>query len=149
MARIKIGNIKGPKGDTGARGATGPAGPIGPQGPLPPLTNNFLATVAGQSALDAAAGKILKDQLDQQNSDIADTNAAVATKASSDALASVNAKMKLENIASVRFGKNISNAYIDFHESATNFYRITLNSDTSQIAYSYYDGTKFTDLFVK
>lgn len=70
MARIKIGNIKGPKGDTGARGATGPAGPIGPQGPLPPLTNNFLATVAGQSALDAAAGKILKDQLDQQNSDL-------------------------------------------------------------------------------
>lgn len=71
MARIKIGNIKGPKGDTGPRGATGPTGPQGPQGPLPPLTNNFLATVAGQSALDAAAGKVLKDQLDQQNSDLA------------------------------------------------------------------------------
>lgn len=71
MARILIGNIKGPKGDTGPRGATGPTGPAGPQGPLPPLTNNFLATVAGKSALDAAAGKVLKDQLDQQNSDLA------------------------------------------------------------------------------
>ena len=56
MARILIGNIKGPKGDTGARGATGPQGPAGPQGPLAPLTNNFLATVVGQSALDAVAG---------------------------------------------------------------------------------------------
>lgn len=68
MPRILIGNIKGPKGDTGARGATGPEGPVGPQGPLPPLTNNFLATVAGQAALDAVAGKTLKEQLDQQNS---------------------------------------------------------------------------------
>lgn len=71
MARIKIGNIKGPQGPQGPKGATGPAGPVGPQGPIPPLTNNFLATVAGQSALDAVAGKVLKDQLDQQNSDIA------------------------------------------------------------------------------
>lgn len=71
MARILIGNIKGPQGPTGPRGATGPQGPAGPQGPLPPLTNNFLATVAGQSALDAVAGKTLKDQLDKQNSDLA------------------------------------------------------------------------------
>lgn len=83
MARILIGNIKGPKGDTGARGATGPQGPAGPQGPLAPLTNNFLATVVGQSALDAVAGKTLKDQLDKQNSDLDDTNATVTLKANS------------------------------------------------------------------
>lgn len=89
MARILIGNIKGPqgiqgpqgpkgatgaqgpqgpkgdtgsqgpKGDTGARGATGPQGP---QGPLPPLTNNALATTPGVSALDAVMGKTLADK---------------------------------------------------------------------------------------
>lgn len=31
-----------------------------------------MATVAGQSALDAVAGKILKEQLDKQNSDLGD-----------------------------------------------------------------------------
>lgn len=97
MARILIGNIKGPqgiqgpqgiKGDTGPqgeigpqgpkgdKGGTGPAGPqgpigpAGPQGPLPPLTNNALTTVAGVSALDAAMGKTLQDQIDTQNRDL-------------------------------------------------------------------------------
>ena len=70
MARILIGNIKGPKGDTGARGATGPQGPAGPQGPLPPLTNNALATTPGVSALDAVMGKTLQDQITKQNSDL-------------------------------------------------------------------------------
>lgn len=42
MAKILIGNIKGPKGDTGAQGpkgdtgATGATGPTGPQGPVGP-----------------------------------------------------------------------------------------------------------------
>lgn len=65
---------QGPKGDTGNVGPAGPQGPKGEKGdtgPLPPLTNNFMATVAGQSALDAVAGKILKEQLDKQNSDLA------------------------------------------------------------------------------
>lgn len=62
MARILIGNIKGPTGATGPKGATGATGPAGPQGPLPPLTNNGLATVAGVSALDAAYGKTLTDK---------------------------------------------------------------------------------------
>lgn len=63
---------QGPKGDTGNVGPAGPQGPKGEKGdtgPLPPLTNNFMATVAGQSALDAVAGKTLKEQLDKQNSD--------------------------------------------------------------------------------
>lgn len=155
MARILIGNIKGPKGDTGPRGATGPTGPVGPQGPLPPLTNNFLATVAGQAALDAVAGKTLKDQLDKQNSDKANKTD-LATKADASTVAAVisevtelKGKIAFEGLSSVRFGKNLSNTFIDLRESATRFYRITFNSDTSQIAYSYYDGTKFTDLFVK
>lgn len=62
--------IQGPQGPRGETGARGPTGPAGPQGPLPPLANNFLTTQAGVSALDAAAGKILKDQLDKQNSDL-------------------------------------------------------------------------------
>jgi hypothetical protein len=68
---------QGPKGDTGNVGPAGPQGPKGEKGdtgPLPPLTNNFMATVAGQSALDAVAGKILKEQLDKQNSDLAVKN---------------------------------------------------------------------------
>ncbi len=71
MARILIGNIKGPKGDTGAKGATGPQGPAGPQGPLPPLTNNALATQAGVSALDAVMGKTLDEKIGKVNSDLA------------------------------------------------------------------------------
>lgn len=76
MAEILIGNIKGPqgaKGDKGDKGDTGPQGPAGPQGatgPMPALVNGFTTTEAGIAALDAAAGKTLKDQLDQQNSDI-------------------------------------------------------------------------------
>ena len=70
MARILIGNIKGPKGDTGAKGATGPQGPAGPQGPLPPLTNNALATQAGVSALDAVMGKTLDEKIGKVNSDL-------------------------------------------------------------------------------
>lgn len=70
MARILIGNIKGPKGDTGPQGEQGPVGPQGPQGPLPPLVNNALSTEAGVAALDAVMGKTLQDQITQVNSDI-------------------------------------------------------------------------------
>lgn len=71
MARILIGNIKGPKGDTGPQGPQGIQGIQGPQGPMPPLTNNFLATTPGQSALDAVAGKTLKDDVTKLYSDLA------------------------------------------------------------------------------
>ena len=70
MARILIGNIKGPKGDTGLQGIQGEIGPVGPQGPLPPLVNNALATTAGVAALDAAMGKTLQDQITEQNSNL-------------------------------------------------------------------------------
>ena len=36
MAKIKLGNVKGPKGDVGKTGATGPQGPQGPTGPTGP-----------------------------------------------------------------------------------------------------------------
>ena len=71
MARILIGNIKGPTGDTGPQGEQGGIGPAGPQGPLAPLVNNALATEAGVAALDAAMGKTLQDQITQQNSNLA------------------------------------------------------------------------------
>lgn len=71
MARILIGNIKGPKGDTGLQGIQGEIGPVGPQGPLPTLVNNALATTPGVAALDAAMGKTLQDQLNTTNSNLA------------------------------------------------------------------------------
>ena len=74
MARILIGNIKGPKGDTGAQGPQGATGPQGPQGPLPPLVNNALATEAGVSALDAVMGKTLQDQITQNTQGITQLN---------------------------------------------------------------------------
>ena len=74
MARILIGNIKGPQGEQGPQGAQGPVGPQGPQGPLPPLVNNALATEAGVSALDAAMGKTLQDQITNNKNDITQLN---------------------------------------------------------------------------
>ena len=90
MARILIGNIKGPQGPQGIQGETGPqglqgiqgetgpqgpqgiqgekgdTGPQGPQGiqgPLPPLIANYLATETGKAALDAIVGKLLDERL--------------------------------------------------------------------------------------
>lgn len=86
MARIKIGNIKGPQGPIGPTGPQGPRGETGPQGPLPPLTNNGLATVAGVSALDAAYGKTLTEkdaelqkQIDTTNSNFSDLSNSLDT----------------------------------------------------------------------
>lgn len=80
MARILIGNIKGPKGDTGAQGPQGPVGPQGPQGPLPPLVNNALATEAGVSALDAAMGKTLQEQITNNKNDITELNSDIVRR---------------------------------------------------------------------
>ena len=94
MARILIGNIKGPQGPQGIQGETGPqglqgiqgetgpqgtqgiqgekgdTGPQGPQGiqgPLPPLIANYLATESGKAALDAIVGKLLDEGFKAQN----------------------------------------------------------------------------------
>ena len=90
MARILIGNIKGPKGDMGPQGEQGPVGPQGPQGPLPPLVNNALATEAGVSALDAVMGKTLQDQITQNEQDIATLNSKMASKADKSDIADKN-----------------------------------------------------------
>ena len=74
MAKILIGNIKGPQGPQGPQGEQGPVGPQGPQGPLPPLVNNALATEAGVAALDAAMGKTLQDQITNNKNDITELN---------------------------------------------------------------------------
>ena len=79
MARILIGNIKGPKGDTGPQGEQGPVGPQGPQGPLPSLVNNALATEAGVAALDAAMGKTLQEQITENKEDITQLNSEMIT----------------------------------------------------------------------
>lgn len=74
MARILIGNIKGPQGPQGPQGEQGPVGPQGPQGPLPPLVNNALATEAGVAALDAVMGKTLQEQITNNKNDITELN---------------------------------------------------------------------------
>ena len=78
MARILIGNIKGPQGEQGPQGVQAPVGPQGPQGPLPPLVNNALATEAGVAALDAAMGKTLQDQITQNTQGITQLNSKLA-----------------------------------------------------------------------
>ena len=71
MAKILIGNIKGPQGEQGPQGVQGPVGPQGPKGdtgPMPTLINNGTTTQAGVGALDAAYGKTLTDKdTDLQN----------------------------------------------------------------------------------
>lgn len=108
MARIPIGNIKGPqgiqgekgdKGDIGPQGIqgiqgpqgdegpqgpqgeTGPQGPQGIQGPLPPLIDNYLATESGKAALDAIVGKLLDERLKTAETSIAQLNSDLSGKA--------------------------------------------------------------------
>ena len=78
MAKILIGNIKGPQGPQGPQGEQGPVGPQGPQGPLPPLVNNALATEAGVAALDAVMGKTLQEQITNNKNDITELNSNIA-----------------------------------------------------------------------
>ena len=104
MAKILIGNIKGPQGPQGPQGEQGPVGPQGPQGPLPPLVNNALATEAGVAALDAAMGKTLQDQITNNKNDITELNSNLATAIySSDLMAAYN------NPTFVRWDQNTSN----------------------------------------
>ena len=69
MARILIGNIKGPQGPQGIQGETGPQGlqgiqgETGPQGPQGIQGENYLATESGKAALDAIVGKLLDERL--------------------------------------------------------------------------------------
>lgn len=70
MARILIGNIRGPVGPEGKQGPQGKQGIQGPAGPLPPLINNALTTEAGIAALDAKMGKTLGDQVTQLYSNL-------------------------------------------------------------------------------
>lgn len=63
MARLLIGNIRGPQGVAGPQGLQGPQGVAGPQGPLPPLINSATATAAGEAALDAAMGRTLDNKI--------------------------------------------------------------------------------------
>ena len=74
MARILIGNIKGPKGDQGPQGIQGPIGPEGPQGPLPPLIANYLASEQGVAALDAIVGKWLDERITANANGLAEVN---------------------------------------------------------------------------
>ncbi len=104
MARILIGNIKGPKGDTGAQGPQGPVGPQGPQGPLPPLVNNALETEAGVAALDAAMGKTLQEQVTNNKNDITELNSNLAT-----AIYSTDLMAAYDHPTFVRWDENTAN----------------------------------------
>lgn len=107
MARILIGNIKGPQGPQGIQGETGPqglqgiqgetgpqgtqgiqgekgdTGPQGPQGiqgPLPPLIANYLATESGKAALDAIVGKLLDERLTAAEKSLTKLNSDIKIK---------------------------------------------------------------------
>ena len=122
MARILIGNIKGPqgiqgpkgdtgpqgiqgpKGDTGpagpkgATGATGPQGPQGPQGiqgPLPPMVANYLMQEQGKAALDAYMGYLIKQKLDELVSKDAELLEKF-TQLNSDRLKNINVSNQLQ-----------------------------------------------------
>ena len=106
MARILIGNIKGPQGPQGIQGETGPqglqgiqgetgpqgtqgiqgekgdTGPQGPQGiqgPLPPLIANYLATESGKAALDAIVGKLMDERLTAAEKSLTQLNSEAST----------------------------------------------------------------------
>lgn len=118
MARILIGNIKGPQGPQGIQGETGPqglqgiqgetgpqgtqgiqgekgdTGPQGPQGiqgPLPPLIANYLATESGKAALDAIVGKLLDERLTAAEKSLTQLNSEKPFIANVTASYSVNA----------------------------------------------------------
>lgn len=59
MARILIGNIRGPQGPSGPAGAIGPKGDKGDPGQGATLINSLVAATAGMGALDAYQGKVL------------------------------------------------------------------------------------------
>lgn len=101
MARILIGNIKGPQGEQGPQGVQGPVGPQGPQGPLPPLVNNALATEAGVSALDAVMGKTLQEQITNNKNDITELN---SDKLNKSAIVSQYKKLQINNVL-IQFGR--------------------------------------------
>ena len=137
MAKILIGNIKGPKGDTGPQGPQGEIGPQGPQGPLPPLVNNALATTAGVAALDAAMGKTLNDRIDTTNSNLVTlTNAKITGE--------------LNRLSKVEFGRTSANdgVYIRFYVSTAQFYQIEF-LDGGKLVLSQNNNGTWTTLWTK
>ena len=129
MARILIGNIKGPQGPQGIQGETGPqglqgiqgeTGPQGPQGiqgekgdtgpqglqgiqgPLPPLIANYLATESGKAALDAIVGKLLDERL----------------TAAEKSLTQLNSDMRVV----VKYRNNIDNVYVQVYKGDQRYF---------------------------
>ena len=167
MARILIGNIKGPQGiqgPKGERGIQGPQGPAGPQGekgdtgaqgpkgdkgatgvqgpvgPMPALTENLLATVPG-TALDATMGKRLKDELDSQNLSFAKSIGDLSSDLSdlSTSLSQVKNKITLSNILSATF--SMSNEYIDMLFRETNTHQYLFRVFKTSARFSMYETT--------
>ena len=63
MARILIGNIRGPQGPSGPAGAIGPKGDKGDPGQGATLINSLVQATAGAGALDAYQGKVISDRI--------------------------------------------------------------------------------------
>ena len=117
MARILIGNIKGPQGEQGPQGVQGPVGPQGPQGPLPPLVNNALATEAGVSALDAVMGKTLQDQITQNTQGITQLNSNTALT------------VKSPSVHWINYSMEESGTYFRFQNDEGNFFRVKVEAE--------------------
>lgn len=148
MARILIGNIKGPKGDKGATGSQGPQGIQGPQGPLPPLVNNGLATVAGVSALDAVYGKTLTDQLNKLDSNLNQkANSSELTRVSNVATAA-NGKVELSG-GPTKIIAYAGDGNWSFQQQYGDGVILSLGMNDTQIFYDYYDGKTWTRKWTK
>lgn len=147
MARILIGNIKGPQGPQGIQGETGPqglqgiqgetgpqgpqgiqgekgdTGPQGPQGiqgPLPPLIANYLATESGKAALDAIVGKLLDERLTAAEKSLTQLNSELTNAKTT--LSALNSKKHIVSTrnTTVNLSKSlIQGAYVDVKTTFT------------------------------
>ena len=158
MARLLIGNIKGPQGAQGIQGPQGPVGPTGPQGPMPELSNNALATQAGVAALDAVMGKTLQAQITQQNSNYETLN---SSKLDREVFVSVYNYLTTSNIDTIFRGIYWVNGYgrisgdLPFtnchymliataNEMQSSRMQLAISLSDKSIKFRYYAGTPWT-----
>ena len=166
MARIPIGNIKGPQGPQGIQGETGPqglqgiqgetgpqgpqgiqgekgdTGPQGPQGiqgPLPPLIANYLATESGKAALDAIVGKLLDERLTAAEKSLTQLNSDYAKK---EIPVNVGSWANGPKLAYFKMTKRTGDVFAPFVKIPTDngAWVLGVHSSTDRLIFKYYKG---------
>lgn len=168
---IDLGNVQGPKGDTGPQGPQGEQGPEGPQGPpgefdmdagLSFTEASTRANINTGESLKTILGKIKKFFTDLKPhafsnpvNNLTGTDASLplaapqgkALKQEIDTLNSALTKIHLFNVSEISFGYDSNVYYIEFLFSEDNKYRLFCNE--TGIAFSRWDGSKWTELWAK